>query len=172
MINIFIYVEDLFYLTLSSKGSYKLKSLDYILTYNNKLKLFNNSSFLLINNKLNKLNVISFKAILNNMIFHSQFGQVDYLYLKGIGFKVLNDSNMLLFKLNYSHYLYYALPLEMKAIVKKKNKLMKFQFNQSELARNVINKLYKFRLTNIYTQKGIFKNSQLIFKKEGKKKQI
>lgn len=169
----FLYIEDTFHLSLGSNGAFKLKSLASIVTLNYKLSLSVNLCYLQFSTTVNNNKYLqSFITTLNNMINNSQFGVVDYLYLKGIGFKVFQTSNVLFFKLNYSHYIYYVLPLEMKVSVKKKNKLLKFQYYQDRLARNIINKIHKFRITNIYTQKGIFKKSQLVLKKEGKKKQI
>lgn len=168
----YIYIEDLYYLTLGLNGAFKVKSVESIITFNS--NLIANISLTHLNKSYysNVRSLNSFKTILTNMLYNSQFGIVDYLYLKGIGFRVLQNNNTLFFKLNYSHYIYYVLPLEMKVRIKKKNKLLKFNFFQDRLARNVLNKLHSFRMTNVYTQKGIFKKSQLIFKKEGKKKQI
>lgn len=168
----YIYIEDLFYLTLGKNGIFKLKSLDSIISLNYELKLITTLVQLTSSKTNSPKYKNSFISTLINMIYNSQYGVIDYLYLKGIGFRVLNSQNVLFFKLNYSHYIYYVLPLEMKVDIKKKNKLLKFNFFQTRLAQNVINKLHSFRITNIYTQKGIFKKSQLIFKKEGKKKQI
>lgn len=168
----FIYIEDTFYITIGKSGAFKMKSTESILAMNNKLSLLTYLSKVNTSRLVTLRYLYSFRSLLMNMIYNSQFGIVDYLYLKGIGFKVLHHHNVLFFKLNYSHYIYYVLPLEMKVDIKKKNKLLKFYFFQNRLANHVINKIHKFRVTNIYTQKGIFKKSQLIFKKEGKKKQI
>nr|YP_009370819.1 ribosomal protein L6 [Pharyngomonas kirbyi]ARO47985.1 ribosomal protein L6 [Pharyngomonas kirbyi] len=171
-INNFTYVEDLFCVNITQNGGFKFKLSNSIIILNLKLKfnvLFN--SFSNIRSSL-KHNLFTSKKIFQNMNFNSEFGKVSYLYLKGIGFKVLNYLNVLFFKLNYSHYIYYALPLEIKVLTRKKNKLMKFQFFNEVHSKNIINKLSKFRVANIYTQKGMFKKSQIILKKEGKKKQI
>lgn len=168
----YIYIEDTYYVTLGKNGIFKIRSVDSITSIYNNFKLLTILSSINKSSLTNTQYLQSFKTLLSNMIYNAQFGIIDYLYLKGIGFRVLHNYNILFFKLNYSHYIYYVLPLEMKVNIKKKNKLIKFHFFQDRLAKNMINRLHKFRITNIYTQKGIFKKSQLIFKKEGKKKQI
>lgn len=171
-INNLLYIEDSYYVTIGINGIFKCKSKDSIIGVNNSLSFTLKLNNLISSNNTDINYIKSFTTLLYNMVYNSQFGLVDYLYLKGIGFKVLSSSNILFFKLNYSHYIYYVLPLEMKVKVKKKNKLLKFSFFQEHSSRNVLNKLSKFRLTNIYTQKGIFKRNQEIYKKEGKKKQL
>lgn len=171
-LNNIMYIEDQYNMVVCSNGIFKIKSPASIITTNKTTTLLVRLNKLLNRDKIELKKLNTFTSLLNNMIYNSQFGLVDYLYLKGVGFRVLNSYNILFFKLNYSHYIYYVLPLEMKVTVKKKNKLLKFNFFQERISGNVLNKLHKFRITNIYTQKGIFKRKQEVYKKEGKKKQL
>lgn len=171
-----IYVEGIAYAIITASGTFKFKSSPDLLTVSDFMVLRTwksnlHNTYSLPNNSNNSL-IKPFKKTFINMVFNAEFGLVDYLYLKGIGFKVLSSINVLFFKLNYSHYIYYVLPLEMKVLTKKKQRLLKFSFFQSRVSKNTISYLQRLRSANVYTQKGIFKKLQLISKKEGKKKQV
>lgn len=170
----FIYIENNSIVFFSKKGIFKFKSINlcYFFFYNFKYFILN--SHLIFN--LSKQSILKYvnliKSMFNNIINAINFGYTNYLLFRGIGYKIYNWYNFVFFKLGYSHYFYYIIPLEITISFKKKKKIIKFYLLQNWYFSYVINKINKFRLYNLYTKKGIFKKLQYLFFKEGKKKQL
>lgn len=179
MLNIYnnlnlMYIENNFIVIFSKKGIFKFKIIDlcYFLFINYKYQV--NITHLLINLSFDKLKkyINLIKSIFFTIYNGINFGYTNYLFFKGIGYKMFNWFNFVFFKLGYSHFFYFVIPLEISIFFKKKKKVIKFYLLQNWKYSYIINKINSFRLYNLYTKKGIFKKLQYLFFKEGKKKQL
>lgn len=153
-------IENLFYFNIDNN----INNLNYSLSV-----LFTKSKVYLNVSKyyLRYLSLCNYH--INVLSYLIKYGTVEYLYLKGIGYKVYDSMNCIFLKLGYSHYIYYFLPMEFSLSVKKKRRLLKFNYFNKWYMNNIIYKIQNFRISNIYTKKGIFRRNQLIIYKEGKK---
>lgn len=110
--------------------------------------------------------IIRFKEFffyLNSFFFRSFIGYSNGFRLLGRGYKVLVHLNVFLFRLGYSHNIYYLLPLEVRSI--SKSKLKKFWiikgFNPLLLS-NVVYFLRSLKMPGMYMHKGIYPKNKLI----------
>lgn len=149
----FTYVEGNLILLLSKLNTKKMKFLTDI-------KLFvNNSLFKLYRSVINIIysNIGLVSTSIRNLFFSSLLGFTHGFRLIGRGYKTYLDFNSFLFRLGYSHNIYYVLPLFLKGIIRPKFK--KFwlvrSFNYLSLSRFVYF-VRNFRIPNKYMHKGIY----------------
>jgi large subunit ribosomal protein L6 len=97
-------------------------------------------------------------AILRSFFFGSLFGYLHGFRLVGRGYKAYLQLNNFIFRLGYSHNVYYSLPLHYKTAIK--DKMRNFWLikgvNLTSLS-TVINHIRSFRIPNVYMHKGIYK---------------
>ena len=91
-----------------------------------------------------------------------------YLFLKGVGFKVKKISNLLYFKVGYSHEIQIAIPSTIKITVLDQNKLILYGYNWPQLTQ-FASQLKQLKKVEPYKGKGILLKDEKILRKEGKK---
>jgi ribosomal protein L6P/L9E len=104
------------------------------------------------------------------LISNSLYGCAARFRLIGRGYKAFPLINTYMYKLGYSHSIYYTMPLQIR--IKKKTKKMAFhQFIGlwSHKTNLYLSEIKSFRLPDVYCAKGIFERGQFFEKKEGKK---
>lgn len=180
--NIVIYTEGSVIYISSEFVSFSFKlPFSLILLVNSNFHTYTLYSSLFVNYYLNNnLPLVKFKLFRNKfnfffsnvtyLISSSLYGSVARFRLIGRGYKSFPLINTYMFKLGYSHSIYYTLPISVR--VKKKTKRMAFhQFlgvwsNKTNL---YLSEIKSFRLPDVYCAKGIFEKGQFFEKKEGKK---
>jgi hypothetical protein len=128
----------------------------------------------------NNLSVSKYSSLRNTFNFFfsnityllssSLYGSVARFRLLGRGYKAFPLINTYMYKLGYSHAIYYTLPISIR--VRKKTKRMAFhQFIGlwSHKTNLYLSEIKSFRLPDVYCAKGIFERGQFFEKKEGKK---
>jgi ribosomal protein L6P/L9E len=153
--------------------------------FQNKLQLVKYKDFLLIKN--NKENISYFKKITsrsNVLNLKNSFNLVDSvrtevseklklyrkkLFLKGLGYKVLVENNVLSFKLNLSHDLRLEIPSYINRVLVNKTNIV-FESYDLVLLGNFIEKIYNFKPKDNYKGKGFSLKSKVVPIKEIKKK--
>ena len=117
------------------------------------------------------LNTSSFYSIIQSFFLGSLIGYYHGFRLLGRGYKTYLQLNNYVFRLGYSHNIYFILPLQYKGFIKEKLKnfwLIK-GVNLTRLS-NIISKIRNFRIPNTYRYKGIYKmndNYKLKLTKKG-----
>ncbi len=91
------------------------------------------------------------------------------MFLKGLGYKVIVENNVLSFKLNLSHELKLDIPSYIKRVVVNKTNLV-FESYDSVLLGNFVEKIYNLRPKDNYKGKGFSLKSKVVPLKEIKKK--
>jgi ribosomal protein L6P/L9E len=91
------------------------------------------------------------------------------LFLKGLGYKVIIENNMLLFKLNLSHELKIEIPSYINRVLVNKTNIV-FESYDIILLGNFIEKIYNFKPKDSYKGKGFSLQSKVVPIKEIKKK--
>ncbi len=153
--------------------------------FQNKLQLVKYKDFLLIKN--NKDNISYFKKIKptssilslegsSNLVNSVRTEVLDKLklyrkklFLKGLGYKVLVENNVLSFKLNLSHDLQLEIPSYITRVVVNKTNIV-FESYDLVLLGNFIEKIYNFKPKDNYKGKGFSLKSKVVPIKEIKKK--
>jgi len=98
------------------------------------------------------------------------FGYFSRIRIVGRGYKLFVDINNLIFRLGYSHNIYFLIPLKMVVLKKEKNSnFWKFIGLSNALVSKLCYELKSFKLPDVYTNKGIFRANDLPKKKQGKK---
>jgi len=113
----------------------------------------------------------SITLFLNNIVVLINYGYSNKFKIIGVGYRQFYDNNLVVYKLRYSHLIYNILPLNILSF--KKHKKKKF-YTLFGLNKNDINKMLhiwlSYRVPNVYTKKGFFKQNKIInFKKITKK---
>jgi large subunit ribosomal protein L6 len=96
-----------------------------------------------------------------------------YLRVKGLGFKIFKEKNLLKFQLGYSHFIFYSAPLFLKFdILGSKLRILKVT-GLDLISVNQASFLIKtFRKPGTYKQKGIYFTREVVKLKAGKKKKF
>jgi ribosomal protein L6P/L9E len=160
--NSFVYIEGNLILIISKISIKKLK------LFNNFFILNKNSLFFIYSSIINSLYSFnaSFKKIeffLNEFFFGSFIGFSNGFRLIGRGYKAYTHINNFLFRLGYSHNIYYTLPFFVKVFSKLKFK--KFWIIKSLDSLNLSKFIYlirDFKMPNTYMYKGIYPKNNLI----------
>lgn len=180
--NLVIYTEGSVIYMNSEFVSFSFKlPLSLVLLINSNVHTYSLYCSLFVNYYLNNnLPLLKFKLFRNKfnfffsnityLISSGLYGSVARFRLIGRGYKAFPLINTYMYKLGYSHSIYYTLPISVRA--KKKTKRMAFhQFlgiwpHETNL---YLSEIKSFRLPDVYCAKGIFEKGQFFEKKEGKK---
>lgn len=170
--NCLLYVEGNQFIHFGFFSTRKLKVLPYFLIFHSYSSLFIFSS--IFSNSSNFL--LHWKylyPILKSFFFGSFFGYYHGFRLIGRGYKAYLFFNNFVFRLGYSHNVYYTLPLHYKTSVKDKMKnfwtIRGVDINSLSV---VVSLIRGFRIPNTYMHKGIYKMNDLYKIKATKKGNI
>jgi ribosomal protein L6P/L9E len=129
---------------------------------------FCDNYFILYNKSFSKLKTIG--SILRRTIHEITYGVSQEMELRGLGFKIFIEGNILRFHLGFSHEVYYKLPDNVSALLlDNKNTKFLLKANNKELLSNVVEDLLRLKPLDPYKGKGISKLNELIGLKPGKK---
>jgi large subunit ribosomal protein L6 len=96
-----------------------------------------------------------------------------YLRIRGLGFKIFKESQLLKFQLGYSHFIFYKIPILLKfEILGSKSRILKIIGLDLDLVNQVSFLIKTFRKPGIYKQKGIYFTREIVRLKAGKKKKF
>ena len=149
----FTYIEGSFILLFTKVNTKKMKFVSDTMFFVHKscLSVFKSIISILYSN----IGIIS--TSVRNLFFSTLLGYTHGFRLIGRGYKSYLDLNSFLFRLGYSHNIYYTLPFYFKGLLKPKFK--KFwlirSFNYLSLSRFVYF-IKNFRIPNKYMHKGIY----------------
>lgn len=141
------------------------------LTYqkiSNLIKLTNNSDYLILESE-NKTVLGLYYSILKKKLKGSIQKFKKVLVLNGLGFKVFNENDQLIFKLGYSHDVIIKIPSDISVKILKPNQFILYSSDWEKLTQFCAN-LKKLRKINPYKGKGLLFKNEIIKLKEGKKK--
>ncbi len=119
--------------------------------------------------------VCSFKYLTESSYFINNF--IDIIYgnfikfkIIGLGYKLFYCTNLFLFKLGYSHlvFFYFLFSLNSKKKIKKKKFFKLYSFSKIDLSY-FFNSIQFFRYPHIFSKNGIYNKNDLFFFKKGKK---
>ena len=134
----------------------------------NILKLTLNSNYLILESN-NKAILGLYYSILKTKLQGLVQNFKKLLILNGLGFKVFENENKLIFKLGYSHDIVADIPLGIKVKLLKANQFIVYSSDWEKLTQFCAN-LKKLRKINPYKGKGLLFKNENIKLKEGKKK--
>nr|YP_010886814.1 ribosomal protein L6 [Paralagenidium karlingii]WJH17921.1 ribosomal protein L6 [Paralagenidium karlingii] len=160
-VKIFVFNDKVFFKGIL--GKLNLKILENIHLFKKKNKLMVIYSFLKNKKKMinlfEKLIKIKIKGVLQGFKFN--------LILKGVGFKVFLEKNLLIFKLGYSHPVLVQLPVNVKVVCKGNN----LTLNSIDFIKltQFIYLIKSHKIPEPYKGKGILFKNEKIIRKEGKK---
>lgn len=149
----FTYIEGNFILLLTKMNIKKMKFVSDMLFFVRKscLSVYKSAINILYNN------ISLASTSVRSLFFSTLLGYTHGFRLIGRGYKSYLDINSFLFRLGYSHNIYYILPFFLKGLMKPKFK--KFwlirSFNYLSLSRFVYY-IKNFRIPNKYMHKGIY----------------
>lgn len=107
--------------------------------------------------------IVKSSSFINNLFFSSLIGYIHGFRLIGRGYKAYLDSNSFLFRLGYSHNVYYVLPFYLSGLEKPKFKkfwlIRSFDFS---LVSRFIYVIRNFRIPNKYMHKGIYVKNNIV----------
>jgi len=110
------------------------------------------------------------KTLLLQIFFSVTRGWIKRLRLVGIGYKLYNINNVLLFKIGYNKFIIFLLPLDLRVIITGRKKRGFTVIGINKLLLFLISKLLlQLRIPNIYTGKGIRLRGIPFVRKVGKK---
>lgn len=105
--------------------------------------------------------IITYYKLLLNKLKGVDLGFFELLIVSGVGWRVLLENNdILVFYLGYSHVIKYNLRGRVEVIFYDKQRFKVFGLD-SDSVQQVVADLCKLRLFNIYKGKGIFKSGQI-----------
>jgi large subunit ribosomal protein L6 len=110
----------------------------------------------------------TYTRLLNNLFQSVLSGHLQYLELRGVGFKYKISGNRLFCILGYSHVIGYDLPPNI-LITIINHKLLKLFSNNISILNKVVYDLKKKKKLNVYKGKGIVIKDVVLITKEGKK---
>lgn len=160
-IQIFILNEKIFFQGILGKLNLNfLKNINLLKKKNQLMIVY---SFLKLKKKMvnlfEKLIKIKIKGVLQGFKFN--------LFLKGVGYKVFLEKNLLIFKLGYSHPIFIKLPVNIKVICKN-NSLTLNSIDFIKLTQFIF-LIKSYKIPEPYKGKGILLKNEKIIRKEGKK---
>ncbi len=112
-----------------------------------------------------------YRALINNMVVGVSTGYKVDMELVGVGYKAVNNGNVLDLTLGYSHNVYVVIPQELKvstAMEKGKNPLITLEGTDKQLIGLVAAKIRSLRKVEPYKGKGIRFVGEVIRRKAGK----
>ena len=126
------------------------------------------------NNKKKKIKSIqgTTTALLKQLILETSITLYKKLKLVGIGYKAFNHENfknkLLIFKLGYSHFIYFKIPAKLKIFCLKSTKLFVYGNSYQEITQTS-SIVRSYKKPEPYKGKGILYETEKIILKEGKK---
>lgn len=134
--------------------------------FRNKIVLKMKNCFLTIHKSIIGVlnsNISTISVFINNLFFSSLLGYIHGFRLIGRGYKAYLDSNSFLFRLGYSHNIYYVLPFFLSGLSKPKFKkfwlIRSFDFS---LVSRFVYVIRNFRIPNKYMHKGIYIRNNIV----------
>ena len=112
-----------------------------------------------------------YRALVNNMVVGVSEGFQKKLELIGVGYRVINQGNILEFSLGYTHPIVFQLPSEIKVETKSErnqNPQIILESCDKQLLGQVCAKIRSFRMPEPYKGKGILFVGEQIRRKSGK----
>lgn len=112
-----------------------------------------------------------YRALVNNMVVGVSEGYKKELELVGVGYRVENQGNLVIFTLGYTHPIYFQLPAEIKVETKmerNQNPKITLESCDKQLLGQVCAKIRTFRKPEPYKGKGILFVGEVIRRKSGK----
>jgi large subunit ribosomal protein L6 len=112
-----------------------------------------------------------YRALINNMVVGVSTGYKISMELVGVGYKAVNNGNVLDLTLGYSHNVYVVVPEEIAvttAMEKGKNPLITLEGTDKQLIGLVASKIRSLRKVEPYKGKGIRFVGEVIRRKAGK----
>lgn len=110
------------------------------------------------------------RALLNNAIFGSHTLFCKELKIEGLGFKVEQQGNTLVFHLGFSHKVNYDVPVGVFVEIDKTKQNMTLKSAKKDLLGLVASIIKSFRPVEPYKGKGIYYSNEKVFRKAGKTK--
>lgn len=111
-------------------------------------------------------------ALIKQLIIETSAKFYFKLKLVGIGYRVFNDESfknqLLLFKLGYSHFIYFKIPVNLKIFCLKSTKLFIYGNSYKEITQTA-SVIRTYKTPEPYKGKGILYGNEKIVLKEGKK---
>jgi large subunit ribosomal protein L6 len=109
------------------------------------------------------------RSNIKNIVSGLSSGFKVVLEINGVGYKALVEKDVLIMSLGFSHEIFYALPLGIKASFEKPN-LIIISGDNKVLVGQVASEIISFRKPEPYKGKGVKIFGKQILRKEGKKK--
>lgn len=112
-----------------------------------------------------------YRALVNNMVVGVSEGYKKEMELVGVGFRVENQGNFVIFSLGFTHPIYFQLPKEIKVETKmerNKNPYICLESCDKQLLGMICSKIRSFRKPEPYKGKGILYIGEQIRRKSGK----
>ena len=165
--------QVLIFFTPTSKKLFKLKTKIILVNSKNLLKVtkipfLNNANNKKFNNEMQKTTI----ALLKQLILELKNFSYQKLKLIGVGYKVFPvsaaDSNLLNFKLGYSHQIFFKIPSEIKITCLKSTKLF-ISGESKKTVNNIASLIRSYKVPEVYKGKGILYENEKLILKEGKK---
>lgn len=109
-----------------------------------------------------------FRAILNNMIIGVNLGFSKTLKIRGIGYKVIKNGNILFFSLGFCHDIGYVIPEDVDINCNKS--LIVVSGIDKQRVGHIAAEIRSLKKPEPYKGKGIMYENEEVLRKEGKKK--
>lgn len=152
---------------LKFKGQYGMLYLDLPLPI--KVKIYSN--LIILESKAYHKSILNlYKSLIKSHIKGVVQGFKKQIYLKGLGYKFILQTNILILKVGFSHDIIVNIPKSIRIFLSNKaTQLTLMGSNYHELTQ-FIHFIKQFKKPEPYKGKGIFLKNETIIKKEGKKK--
>jgi len=163
-------VENMNVLVSGPKGSKQLSINDKI--FSAKVNEKNEFEIKPINKTVDKNTKImwgTFRSLINNAILGVSKGHEKTLDISGVGFRVSQKGENLVFQLGFSHDVNYKVPKDLKVTIEKQT-TVKISGVDKELVSKVASDIKALKPVEPYKAKGIKEKGQFVLRKEGKKK--
>lgn len=134
------------------------------------LNLIEKNKIIYIISKSKQFNTLTknFYILLKNIFLGINNGFFSQLNCKGLGYKAKVEHLHLVFKLGFSHKLYFKIPKDIRIFCPKSNNIIFFGTNKFRLF-NFMHKIQNFKKPDNYKSKGLVFKFEVIKLKEGKK---
>jgi large subunit ribosomal protein L6 len=157
-----------------NRKSLKLNIQLFIIKAKNIIRISTFSFFKISNNQKKKLKLAqgTTNALLQQLIVETSVSLHQKLKLVGIGYKAFIENNfekkILLFKLGYSHYIYFKIPSKIKVFCLKTTNLFIYGDSYTNITQ-IASFIRAYKKPDPYKGKGILYFNEKIKLKEGKK---
>lgn len=111
------------------------------------------------------------KTVRLNNFAYNYYVYWSYFKLQGIGYKMAQNTNLMVLKIGYSHLITFFLHLEIQ-IIKKTKTLFSLRSHSKFILNTVASFVKTIKIPNVYTGKGIRKKFDVLRLKKGKVSQL